>query len=125
MLYMEENIIYITKADDGVLEMNSLVDAQGTPYELSEGDQLTLTVRSAPTDESPVVFATTSVPGSNRLVIRSADTADAEPGRYSADVQLTTADGYRFTVWPMLEGSKRYRTSNLKNFVIMPEVTTT
>lgn len=123
MFYIEENKrMYITRSDDGVVEMNSLVDAEGKPYELQPGDILTLTVKENPTDET-AIFSTSSVPGSNRLVIRSEDTRDAEIGKYSVDVQITTADGLRFTVWPMLEGSERTKKTNLKNFIIMPEVT--
>lgn len=123
MLYLEDGILYLTKGDDGALEVASITDAQGTEYGMQPGDTLTLTVREYPTNESPVLLSTTSPPGSKRILIRNADTANIEPGRYSADVQLTTNEGYRFTVWPMLEGSKRYRTSNLKNFIVMPEVT--
>lgn len=124
MLYIEDDVIYLTRGDDGALELNRLVDAEGTLYEMQEGDTLTMTVREVPTQESPVIFQTTSAPGSNRVVIRSADTANADPGRYSTDIQLVTADGLRFTVWPTeLAGNLRYRTRNLKNFIIMPEVT--
>lgn len=123
MFYIEENKrMYITRSDDGVAEMNSLVDAEGKPYELQPGDILTLTVKENPTDET-AIFSTSSVPGSNRLVIRSEDTRDAEIGKYSVDVQIATADGLRFTVWPMLEGSERTKKTNLKNFIIMTKVT--
>lgn len=124
MLYIEENIIYLTRGDDGAIDMQAITDAQGNAYEIQEGDVLTLTVRTESGAESPVIFQTASVPGSGRMLIRGADTVNAEPGRYSADIQLTTADGLRFTIWPQLEGSQRYKSGNFKNFVIMPEVTT-
>ena len=123
MLYLEDNILYLTKGDDGALEMTSITDAQGKEYEMQPGDTLTLTVRETPTLDSPVIFESASLPGVNRMIVRAADTANAEAGRYSADIQLTTADGLRFTIWPSIEGSARYKTSNLKNFIIMPEVT--
>ena len=123
MLYLEDGILYLTKGDDGALEVGAILDARGVAYDMQDGDFLTLTVRETPTLDSPVVFQTTGLPGSNRLIVRSEDTAHAEPGRYSADIQLTTADGLRFTIWPSIEGSARYKTSNLKNFIIMPEVT--
>ena len=44
-------------------------------------------------------------------------------GRYSADVQLTTAEGRRYTIWPTIAGSGRYVAKSFKNFIIMPEVT--
>lgn len=56
-------------------------------------------------------------------MLRGADTEDIDPGRYSADLQLTTGDGKRYTFWPELEGMSRYMVKNFANFVIMPEVT--
>lgn len=125
MLYIEDNVIYLTRGDDGALEMNEITDDSGAPYTLQSGDTLTISVRALPAEDSPLLFSVTSIPGSARLLIRSADTENLAPGRYSADIQLTTPEGYRFTVWSQLQGSKRYRASNLKNFIIMPEVTTT
>ena len=123
MLYIEENIIYLTRGDDGAIDMDSITDTQGNAYEMQEGDMLILTVREESGAESPMIFQTSSLPGSNRLLIRSEDTAGTEPGRYTADIQLNTADGLHFTLWPPLEGSQRYKSGNFKNFVIMPEVT--
>lgn len=57
------------------------------------------------------------------IPIAPEDTREAEVGQYSADIQLTTADGEVHTVYPRLEGKARYRKRNFKNFVIMPEVT--
>lgn len=124
MLKIEEGIIYLTRGDDAVLQVDVEL-ADGSAYELQSGDSLTLTVRADPTPESPVLFSTTAAPGSNRIIINAADTSPHEQGRYSADIQLNTADGKRCTIWPELEGSKRYSKSNLKNFIIMPEVTST
>ena len=85
---------------------------------------LTLTVRAVPSAESAVLMDIDSLPGSRRIVFRHEDTAELAVGRYSADVQLTTADGKRFTVWPTIAGSGRYVVKSFNNFVIMPEVTT-
>ena len=122
--YIESDVIYITKGDDAVLEVSSIATEGGTEYELQGTDVLTLTVRSLPSDQSPVLIQIDSLPGSNRIVIGHADTAELTVGRYSADVQLTTADGKRFTVWPTIAGSGRYVVKSFNNFVIMPEVTT-
>ena len=122
--YVESGAIYITKGDDAVLEIASITAEDGSAYELQAGDVLTLTVRAAPTSLMPVLIQIDSLPGSNRIVIRHEDTVELDVGRYSADVQLTTADGKRYTVWPTITGSGRYVIKNLKNFVIMPEVTT-
>lgn len=122
--YIESNVIYLTKGDDAVLEVSSITAAGGEEYALQDGDVLTLTVRSLPSAQSPEVIQIDSLPGSSRIVIGHEDTAELEVGRYSADVQLTTAEGRRYTIWPMLSGTMRYDVRNFNNFVIMPEVTT-
>lgn len=122
MLKIEDGVIYLTRGDDATIDvqMNNL---DGDIYYMQPQDTLTLTVRGAPSEDSPIVFSVNSISGSNQLIINSSDTANAAPGQYSADIQLTTQDSKRYTVWPDLEGNARYRTSNIKNFVIMPEVT--
>lgn len=122
MLKIEEGIIYLTRGDDAVIDVN-LNNLEGEAYVMQPGDTLTLTVREKPEENSKPVFAAVSAPGSGRIIISSKDTAEADPGQYSADIQLTTQDEKRYTVWPDLEGSARYKTNNMKNFVIMPEVT--
>lgn len=121
--YIESDVIYLTKGDDAVLEVSNITTDGGVEYALQEADVLTLTVRALPSAESPVLIQIDSLPGSNRIVLRHEDTSDLEVGRYSADVQLTTADGKRYTIWPSVSGSGRYVAKNFKNFVIMPEVT--
>lgn len=122
--YIESDVIYITKGDDAVLEITSIATEGGEEYALQESDVLTLTVRALPSAQSPALLQVDALPGSRRIVFSHADTADLDVGRYSADVQLTTAEGKRYTVWPTITGSGRYVVKNLNNFVIMPEVTT-
>lgn len=122
--YVESGAIYITKGDDAVLEIASITAEDGSAYELQAGDVLTLTVRAAPTSLMPVLIQIDSLPGSNRIVIRHEDTVELDVGRYSADVQLTTAEGLRNTIWPQIGGSMRFSVRNYNNFVIMPEVGT-
>ena len=121
--YIESDVIYLTKGDDAVLEVSSIATEGGEEYALQDTDVLTLTVRALPSADSPVLIQIDALPGSNRIVFRHEDTAELDVGRYSADVQLTTAEGKRYTVWPTITGSGRYVVKNLKNFVIMPEVT--
>lgn len=121
--YIESDAIYITKGDDAVLEVSSITTDSGGEYALQDADVLTLTVRALPSADSPALIQIDALPGSNRIVFRHEDTAELTVGRYSADVQLTTADGKRYTVWPTITGSSRYVIKNLNNFVIMPEVT--
>ena len=121
--YIESDVIYLTKGDDAVLEVSSISTEGGTEYELQGTDVLTLTVRALPSAQSPALLQVDALPGSRRIVFSHADTAELDVGRYSADVQLTTAEGKRYTVWPTIMGSGRYVVKNLNNFVIMPEVT--
>ena len=122
--YIESDVIYLTKGDDAVLEVSSIATEGGTEYELQGTDVLTLTVRALPSAQSPALLQVDALPGSRRIVFNHDDTAELDVGRYSADVQLTTAEGKRYTVWPTITGSGRYVVKNLNNFVIMPEVTT-
>ena len=122
--YIESDVIYLTKGDDAALEVSSIAAEDGSQYSMQAGDVLTLTVRALPSADSPALIQIDSLPGVNRIVLRHADTAELDVGRYSADVQLTTADGKRFTVWTTIAGSGRYVVKSFNNFVIMPEVTT-
>lgn len=119
MLFVEENVIYITKGDDAGLDV-TITDENGEAYAMQDGDTLTLTVRQLPEATSPKIFAVTSA--SSRIVLSAQDTAGAEVGQYSADIQLNSSGRVR-TVWPMLDGRERRTVRNFKNFVIMPEVT--
>ena len=122
--FIENNVIYLTKGDDAVLEASSISAADDEEYELRGADVLTLTVRALPSAQSLAMIQIDSLPGSNQIVIRHEDTAELNVGRYSADVQMSTADGKRYTIWPMLSGNQRYEARSFNNFVIMPEVTT-
>lgn len=121
MFWIEDDVVYITRGDDAALDVSIRTENGGT-YTMQEGDLLTMTVRKRPDDDDEVVFTTHSATG--RLLISHVDTASAEPGAYSADVQLTMASGHRRTVWPELTGKLRRSTRNFENFIIMPEVTT-
>ena len=121
MLYVEDEKIYLTKGDDGVLPVN--VETGDGAYEMGGSDVLTISVRELPSLDSPLLLRIQSEPGSNRIVFTSADTADMQPGRYSADIQLNDGAGRVHTIWPRLDGSAQYTVKNFKNFVLMPEVT--
>ena len=120
MFKIVDDTICITKGDDAKFKM-AVSDSNGTEYEFQTGDKLVLTVRELPDSSSEAIFTVES--STNELTLSHSDTANAAVGRYSADIQLLTADGMRYTVWPSLEGSSMYSIRNLKNFIIMPEVT--
>ena len=121
MLIIEENKIYLTKGDDGVLPVD--VHSGDGEYTMNEADVLTLTVRELPSADSPILMQVQSNPGSNRIIISAKDSADMTPGQYSADIQLTNGSNRKYTLWPLLDGIARYRVANFKNFILMPEVT--
>lgn len=118
MLFIEDDVIYLTKGDDAALELN-LTTGSGA-YEMNTGDVLTFTVRERPDAGSDILLEISSE--TSRIAIAHADTANLSVGAYSADIQILTADGKRVTVFPKLVGANRMRISNWKNFVIMPEV---
>lgn len=123
MLYIDGDMISITKGDDAALEI-TINKSDGTAFEMADTDTLTLTVREKPCAGCPVLLTSTSAPGSNRIILTGSATASVCPGRYSYDVQLNRADGSRFTILPDdLEPELRGRAMNWMNFIIMGEVT--
>ena len=121
MLFVEENVIYLTKGDDGTMPVK--VTLNGEPYEMGATDVLTITVREMPDKGFPALLSTSSLPGSNNLVFVPGDSEDIDPGKYSADIELIDGSGKKHTIWPKLEGKLRSSGKNYENFVIMPEVT--
>ena len=123
MLKIIDDKIYMRRGDDEVLEVS--LNAGEESVQMGENETLTLTVRAQPSSDSPIIFSTTSAPGSSRIIINHADTAEADYGEYSADIQMLTAEGYRKTVWPDIDEDNipKAKNRNLKNFVILPEVT--
>lgn len=123
MFKIEDDIVYLTRGDDAIIDISVYVQNEDTEeeYEMQEGDRYIFTVRKLPSRKSPVVFSVESANG--RIVISHNDTVNAEIGKYSADIQLNTSDGKRLTIWPKLFGSGMSSETNYKNFYIMPEVT--
>lgn len=117
--------VWMVRGDDEVITVPIYTGDDRTPYEMQAGDTVTLTVRREPSQDSPVLMQVTGAPGVNRIPIRHEDTAEIEPGRYSADIQLLTAEGKRHTIWPDYDpaDSARDRAKNMKNFVLIAEVT--
>lgn len=122
MFRVEDDVIEITRGDHRTLEV-MIYDNQNELYEMQEGDLLTLTVRELPEDASPVLVQVHSI--TNIIVFDSSDTTNVEPGQYSADIELVTADGKPFTVFSHVPENKRDKgkIKNWKNFIILPEVT--
>lgn len=122
MLKIVDNKIYLTKGDDGVLPVNVTI-GDGEPWEIGENDFLTLSVRELPDADSPLLLLAESNIGSNEIIIPSEDTAAMEPGKYSADIQLTDSAGRKYTIWPDVTEIKPDARRSFNNFVLTPEVT--
>lgn len=119
--------IWLVRGDDERIDVPLYVarNDELVPYEMQPGDTMTLTVRNEPDADSPILLQITSAPGQTVIPIRHADTKNLPLGRYSADIQLFTADGLRKTVWPDFEAgsSNRWRVRNTRNFYLVSEVT--
>lgn len=122
MFKIENDIIYLTRGDDAAFDVTAYADEEQTQvYDLQEGDKLIFSVRKTASATSSLVFAVESTTG--RIIISHEDTVDKEVGKYSADVQLNTASGKRYTIWPKFHVTKPSTEFNYKNFCIMSEVT--
>lgn len=119
MLQIDNDTIYITRGDDAMFRV--VLKLNGENYTMSEGDTLTLTVRTTPEETSPILAEISTT--SDIFALTHKDTVNIPAGSYSADVQLLQKDGKRITVWPTIVGSNRTRVHNFKNFNVMPEVT--
>ena len=125
MLKIVDNRIFMRRGDDEALDV--ALSSEDGEFVMEETATLTLTVRKQPLASSEIVFSSTSVPGSTRITIPHSATANAEYGAYSADIELTLANGQCKTVWPEINTDTSTKTNqlekNFENFVILPEVT--
>ena len=122
MFRIEDDIIYITRGDNAALDVAMYIDDEQTEeYQLQEGDKIILSVRKIASAAYDLVLSIESTTG--RIIFTHEDTADKEVGKYSADIQLNTASGERYTIWPKFDVTKSSREFNYKNFCIMSEVT--
>lgn len=126
MIYISEgtksgSVINLTVGDDASLTV-SLVTNSGEAYAMDESDYLIFNARETPTSDSELLIDIESERGSNTIVFTHEDTADLEPGYYSAEIQLMTSGGQRITVWPKLSGNDKTSTENRKNLCLMTEV---
>lgn len=123
MLYINDDIVAITKGDDAVLDI-TIHKSDGTDFVMESTDTLTLSVKERPCCNYPVLLQSMSAPGSNRIVLTGNATAAMCPGRYSYDVQLNRANGDRFTIIPdNPDIGGNGSTNNWNNFIVMGEVT--
>lgn len=123
MLYIENDVINITRGDDAFFYVPIMLPGRNKAA-LGKDDYLIFAVKAAPDAAEETVLEIVGEKGKNRIRFRHADTADLNPGFYSAEIQLVLADGQRVTLWPKLTGNKRVSADNWKNFCVMREVVT-
>lgn len=116
MLMIKNGKIMLTRGDSAYITV-TLKAQDGAAYTMQAGDKLTLTVRQLADDTSAVLLQTES--DSTQLHLLPAQTKQLTAGKYSYDIQLSTASGDVYTV----VGAADTNTS-LSNFTILPEVTT-
>lgn len=86
------NTIELTRGDTLSLHID-LIDDNGQPYELADGDTLALTVKKSVKDEKALIQKS-----GQDITIEPADTSSLKYGTYKYDAQLTLADGRVTTV---------------------------
>lgn len=124
-IFIKDGIPHIRRGDSGDLTVPITVQEDDgspkVPYELQDGDELTLTIRERAESESPVLLQLHSLTGS--FTFNPQDTKNIPVGKYSFDVQLTMAGGEIHTVIPRTGDENYEKERNWKNFCIEAEVT--
>ena len=87
--------IWLTRGDSCQIAV-PLTKADGTAYEMQDGDTLKLSIKRFTSDAAALVEKTMDETGT--FVFEPADTKGLRFGTYRYDVQLTTAAGEVFTV---------------------------
>lgn len=111
MFEVKNGVIKITKGDSAALGV-SLKTTSGEPYEMQEGDTLTLTVRKNP-KTSPLMSITSDT---DVITFTPEDTNKLVVGNCCFDIELTTADDNVFTVVGLTD-------KITTNMIVYPEVT--
>lgn len=95
MLTIKGNDIHLTRGDSAFLSV-AISNDDGTPYQIKEGDVLTITVKAT---NGTKIFSKT-VQAYESIVIDPQDTIDAGVGRYKYDIQLNT-ENQVYTIIPV------------------------
>ena len=117
------DVVNIHRGDDGALTIPLTDSVTKEPYVMGPTEYIIFSVREKPVESSPLLLEVNSDRGSNVIEFTHELTEAVNVGEYSADAQLMTSDGKKYTVWPRLEGKDRTSLENRKNFCIMAEVT--
>ena len=110
MLYVEGNVIRLTRGDTAYISVPVVNKITKEQYEFAAGDILEFSIKKYVSDETQIVYK--KIIGSDTFHILPEDTSGLPFGKYEYDVQLTTENGDVYTV---IEASV---------FEVMKEVTT-
>lgn len=88
----ESNMIYLTRGDSLYLNI-TLIDEDGSPYELQTGDNVRFALKKNIEDEECLILKDVEQLPFSRMVLylEPSDTKDLEYGTYWYDIELTTA----------------------------------
>ena len=81
----QNNDIHLTQGDSAYLNVE-ITNDDGTPYNIKEGDTLTMTVKAT---NGTLIFSKT-VQAYESIIIEPQDTINVGVGRYKYDIQLNT-----------------------------------
>ena len=95
MLTIKGNEIHLTQGDSAILNVE-ITNDDGTPYNIKEGDSLTMTVKAT---NGTKIFSKT-VQAYESIIIEPQDTIDVGVGRYKYDIQLNT-ENQVYTIIPV------------------------
>ncbi len=85
--------MFVTRGDSAIFSLG-LVDVDGNPFTLGDGDMLTFTVKKSTSDKDAVI----SKQVTDAVVLAPEDTSNLAYGRYVYDLQLTRKNGYVETI---------------------------
>ncbi len=108
----ETGNIKLTRGDTLKFKVRAF-DEYDDPVELTENDEVVFTVKRKITDELPVIQKTGTY-----IVVEHADTKDLPFGGYFYDIQVTFANGEKYTIIAPEEGVIKPE----PNFILTAEV---
>ena len=100
MFEIKNNFIKITKGDSAAFNID-ITFADGTPYELKQGDRLKMTVRRR--IGSDVLLESEST--TNTITLTHEMTSNLIPGQCVYDIELKTSSGEVYTVIGLRDNS--------------------
>ena len=96
MLYVEGNVIRLTRGDTAYISVPIVNKITKEKYEVAAGDILEFSIKKYASDDTSIVHK--KIVGSNTFHILPEDTSGLPFGKYEYDVQLTTKNGDVYTV---------------------------